>query len=118
MCDLFMILLVAFLGLLSLVSAQDLCGQDLSCLAALSQYVVLGTVLTNTLGMEGSTTRNYNATISVKCAFLSFSSPPDAGDNLAGQIINVSKFGGGSSCPHGFVNADINSTQIFFIHVR
>ena len=109
--------LLQLLAFASIASAQTACGNDLGCLSKLSQYVVLGTVVSNTL--NASTRANYNATIAVKCAFVSFTRDgPDHGENLAGNTINVSKFGGGSGCPGGFTDAIVNSTQIFFIHVR
>jgi hypothetical protein len=109
----------ALISLILSVSAQSNCGNDIDCLSRISQYVVLGTVVSNTINQNGSSVRNYNASIAVKCAFLSFTAQgPDRGDNLAGQTIDVTRFGGGNACPSGFTQADVNSTQIFFIHVR
>lgn len=108
-----------FVALASLVSAQGFCGQDISCLSQQSQYVVLGTVTSNTLNEPESSRTNYSAKINVQCAFLSFSSTgPDRGDNLIGNTIDVSKFGGNNKCPIGYKDATVGSSQIFFIAVR
>jgi hypothetical protein len=102
-------------------SAQnfDICKSDPICLAKISQYVVLGQVVSNTLNQEGSSVTNYNASIAVKCVFASFTKGgPDPANNLAGYTIDVTGFGGGYMCPSGVSHAAVNSTQLFFIHVR
>ena len=110
---------ISILLLSSIVSAQGACGNDIDCLSKLSQYVVVGTVLSNSKNDPNSSPTNYSASINVKCAFLSFSSTgPDRGDNLIGNSISVSKFGGSNKCPPGFSDATVGSTQIFFIAVE
>jgi hypothetical protein len=109
------------LFILSSVSAQVVtsCYRDPTCLAKISQYVILGTVVSNTLNQTGSSLANYNASIAVKCAFISFTeNGPDPGNNLAGYTIDVTGFGGGNKCPSGVTHAEVNATQLFFIHVR
>lgn len=113
-----MFLSISLLALASLVSSQGTCGPDVSCLAQLSQYVVIGTVLSNTKNDPMASPTNYSATINVKCAFLSFSSTgPDRGDNLVGRNIDVSKFGGNNKC-ESVNEADVGATRIFFVAVR
>jgi hypothetical protein len=112
--------LISLLSFASIVASQGegICGPDLFCLSRLSQYVVIGTVLSNTKNDATSSPTNYSATIAVKCAFLSFSSTgPDRGDNLVGRDINVAMFGGNNKC-RSANEADLNVTRIFFIAVQ
>jgi hypothetical protein len=108
---------------LSAVSAQanTACGSNLGCLAQQSQYTVIGTVISNNLNDPGTiaTPQNYNATISIKCNYLSFANPPSTNVNLVGKTLKVVGFGRGSSrCQRGGgSDAIVNQTAIFFLSV-
>lgn len=92
---------------------------DVQCLVKSSQYTVLATVVSNTLGQPGSSPTNYNATLSIQCNWATFSEYRSEGVGVQGSQLLVTGFNVGSSrCPKGAISeAVVNTTKIFFIHV-
>ncbi|KAJ3260864.1 hypothetical protein HK103_007427 [Boothiomyces macroporosus] len=108
--------------LIASASAQftDKCGlpADNACLVKNAQYTFVGTVTSNTISSGGSAS-NYNATLSVRCMFASFSSPPSSGEGLVGNTITVTGWGvPNPKCPNGLgAAANVQDTNIYFINV-
>ena len=108
----------------SVISQDSSCGfpPDLPCLVQLSQYTIVGTVISNNLNDPGTlaTPQNYNATIAIQCNYASFSKPYSDGKGVAGSTVLVTGFGvGNPRCQKGSSSqAIVNQTAIFFINVR
>jgi hypothetical protein len=120
--------MLSLFSLLSLVHAQD--GLNFQqtpncdlpatteCLVKNSQYTVVGTVLSTTIGNGTDTVSRFSIQLQVNCVWASFIAVSD-GIGLVGNTLTVANWGfPRSSCPRGYgSNATVGQQGIFFIYV-